>query len=135
MLKKIDHIAINVHQTKNIVKLFCENLGLSISFEELMPSIKEKIVFIPIGDTDIELCAPTSEDAPIMQDLKKHGSNYIDHIAFEVENLAATLKELKAKGIKSKLPEPISGARNTLIMFLDEATTDGFTIELVEKLD
>jgi methylmalonyl-CoA/ethylmalonyl-CoA epimerase len=75
---------------------------------------------------------PTSETSPVAQYLEKRGSG-IQHVALEVDNLAAWLAHLNSKGVELIDQEPRRGAHGTLIAFVHPRATGGVLIELVEE--
>ena len=133
MLVKIDHIAINVFNIEKAEKFYVEKLGLELKEVEIVDPAKVKVAFMPIGDTDVELVAPSSKDSPLNKSLKTKGP-CIDHICFEVDDLDEVIKSLSSKGVKLVNEKPKPGARNTRIVFLDPASCGGISIELAEKI-
>ena len=133
MLKKVDHIAINVFNVEEAAKFYVEMLGLELKDVEIINPNKVKVAFMPIGDTDVELVAPSAKDSPLNKSLETKGP-CIDHICFEVDDLDQTISFLSKKGVKLVDQKPKPGARNTRIVFLDPASCGGVSIELAEKI-
>ncbi|HPV14339.1 MAG TPA: methylmalonyl-CoA epimerase [Candidatus Cloacimonadota bacterium] len=131
MIKKVSHIGIAVKDLDAGIALY-EKLGLTLEGVEEVPSQKVKVAFFPVGDTRIELVAPTSEDSPVAKFIEKKGEG-VQHIAFAVEDLEAALKETEEKGINliDKTPRP--GAHKADIAFLHPKSTLGVLIELCKE--
>jgi len=89
---------------------------------------------LPIGETRIELLEPTSDDSPISKFLEKRGGG-IHHIAVEVEDIEATLRQLKAKGMRLIDETPRIGAENCLVAFVHPSAANGVLLELVQTPD
>jgi methylmalonyl-CoA epimerase len=85
-----------------------------------------------VGDTRIELLAPTSEESPIAKFIEKKGEG-IQHIAFAVEDLPEALKETEEDGIRLIDKEPRPGAHGADIAFLHPKSTGGVLIELCKE--
>jgi methylmalonyl-CoA epimerase len=86
---------------------------------------------LPIGESRIELLEPTSEDSPISKFLEKRGGG-IHHIALEVDDIEASLAQLKAKGMRLIDESPRVGAEGCLVAFVHPASANGVLIELVQ---
>ncbi|HRX76143.1 MAG TPA: hypothetical protein P5342_01690, partial [Candidatus Cloacimonadota bacterium] len=50
---------------------FYQKLGLVLEGTEEVPSQMVRVAFFPIGDTRIELLAPTSDESPIAKFIEK----------------------------------------------------------------
>ena len=65
--------------------------------------------------------------------LRQHGPG-IQHVAFEVEDLEAALKELSGRGVQTLGDAPVLGAGGMRIAFLDPQAFGGVLVELCEPL-
>ena len=131
MIKKVSHIGIAVKDLDEGIALY-QKLGLTLEGVEEVPSQMVKVAFFPVGDTRIELVAPTSEDSPVAKFIEKRGEG-VQHIAFAVDNLEDALKETEEKGIRliDKTPRP--GAHKADIAFLHPKSTLGVLMELCKE--
>ncbi len=129
MIRKIAHIGVAVKNVEEVEKLYSEILGLPIIGREVSPD--NKVSFIPLGDTAIELLESVKPDGAIARHIEKRGEG-IHHIAFQVDNIDKALEEMKAKGISLIDQKPRSGAHNSRIAFLHPKNTYGVLVELVE---
>jgi methylmalonyl-CoA/ethylmalonyl-CoA epimerase len=87
-----------------------------------------------LGDTLLELIAPTSDEAAFAKFLREKGPG-IHHIAYRVDDIVAALADLQARGVPliDKTPRP--GIHNTLVAFVHpKAGAQGVLIELVQHL-
>lgn len=131
MVKHISHIGIAVKDLDAGIA-FYEKLGLVLEGTEEVPSQMVKVAFFPVGDTRIELLAPTSDESPIAKFIEKRGEG-IQHIAFAVENLPEALKATEADGIRLIDKEPRPGAHGAEIAFLHPKSTGGVLIEFCQE--
>jgi methylmalonyl-CoA epimerase len=131
MIKHISHIGIAVKDLDEGIA-FYQKLGLTLEGTEEVASQMVKVAFFPVGDTRIELLAPTSEDSPIAKFIEKKGEG-IQHIAFAVEDLPEALKETEEDGIRLIDKEPRPGAHGADIAFLHPKSTGGVLIELCKE--
>jgi len=130
MLKKIDHTGIAVNSLTHAVK-FYKSLGIEPYAYEEVESQKVKVAFLKVGESNIELLEPTSDDSPIATFLQKKGEG-IHHICYEVEDLVSVLKSLKEEGIKLINEEPITGAHGKKVAFVHPKSANGVLTELAQ---
>jgi len=129
VIRKIAHIGVAVKNVEEVEKLYSEVLGLPITGREVSPD--NKVSFIPLGDTAIELLESVEPDGAIARHIEKRGEG-IHHIALEVDNIEKTLEELKAKGLALIDQKPRAGAHDSKIAFLHPKGTYGVLLELCE---
>ncbi len=63
--------------------------------------------------------------------MEKRG-NALHHVAFEVEDLAGYLTELREEGVRLVDDHPRPGGMGTMIAFIHPSEFDGLLVELVE---
>ncbi|MBN1686446.1 MAG: methylmalonyl-CoA epimerase [Spirochaetales bacterium] len=131
---KIDHIGVAVDGIEEAGQFWQQILGLAVTESETVESQQVTTGFIPVGDSEIELLESTMETGPIAKFIEKRGPG-IHHIAFEVDNLAQALEELKSAGIRLIDEQPRPGAGDKRIAFLHPKATGGVLVELCERVD
>jgi len=130
---KIDHVGVAVKNADAAIKLFEGLLGLKVQGSETVPEQKVRTVFLPVGETEVELLEATAPDSPIARFLEKRGEG-VQHIAFCVENIEEALAELEAKGVTLIDRQPRMGAGGKKIAFLHPRDTFGVLVELSEHI-
>lgn len=128
----IEHIGIAVKNLEESIKYYENILGLKCYSVEEVADQKVKTAFFMVGQTKLELLVSTAEDGPIAKYIEKKGEG-IHHIAFAVNKLADTLKEVEAKGIQLIDKQPRKGAEGLNIGFLHPKSTISVLTELCEK--
>ena len=98
-----------------------------------MPERHMAVAAARVGDTLLELIAPTSEEAAFAKFLRERGPG-IHHVAYRVDDIAAALAEVKARGVQLVDEQPRPGMHHTLTAFLHPKSTMGVLIELVQHL-
>ncbi len=131
MIKKISHIAVIVPDLDEAMKFWVEALGLELSHVEHVEDQAVDVGFLPVGESDIELLKPFTEDSGVAKFLQKKGPG-IHHICFEVDDINATLARLKQKGIQLINEEPTIGSGGKKIAFVHPKGTGGVLIELYQ---
>jgi methylmalonyl-CoA epimerase len=86
---------------------------------------------LPIGESRLELLEPVSEDSPISKFLEKRGGG-IHHIAVHVDDIEASLAQLKARGVRLIDENPRIGAEGCLVAFIHPSSANGVLLELVQ---
>jgi methylmalonyl-CoA/ethylmalonyl-CoA epimerase len=133
MIKNIDHIGIAVKDFKSANLLFETLLGVEKYKIEDVVSEKVSTSFFKVGETKVELLQALSDESPIAKFIEKRGEG-IHHIAFEVDDIYQSIKELKEKGFTLLNEEPKKGADNKLICFIHPKTANGVLVELCQSL-
>jgi len=129
MIQKIDHIGVAVSDLDEALKLYRDILGLKVEKTEDFGGMK--IAFIPIGDTEFELLQPTDPNGALAKFLEKRGEG-IQHIALRVDDVAKSLEELKAKGLRVIDEKPRPGAGGASIAFFHPKSTGGILLEICQ---
>ncbi len=129
---KIDHIGIAVNSIETGKRFWKDILGLDFEGSETVEEQKVTTAFFPVGDSEVELLESIDPDGPIARYLEKKGEG-IQHVAFRVDNIEASLKELKEKGIRLIDEKPRKGAGSAKIAFLHPKSTNGVLVELCER--
>lgn len=130
---KINHLGIATKGIDEALKFWGDALGLENVHTEIVEDQKVKVAMLPIGETRIELLEPTSEDSPITKFLEKRGGG-IHHIAVEVDDIEASLAQLKSQGMRLIDETPRVGAEGCLVAFVHPAASGGVLLELVQTL-
>ena len=132
MIKKIDHIAIAVSDLDAEIERYRDVLGMAFHGTEVVEDQKVKVAFFSVGDVHIELTAPTEADSPVGKFIEKRGTG-IHHIAYEVDDLEAQIRDFQGKDIRMIDKEPRVGAGNCQIAFAHPKSFSGVLVELKEK--
>lgn len=130
-IKKIDHIAIVVENLERALEVYRDALGMTVTDIREMPEQDVKMAFLPTGDSEIELLEPINPDSGIARYLAKRGEG-LHHICLEVDDIEATLADLKAKGAQLIDETPKQGAYGR-IAFIHPKGAHGVLVELVER--
>ena len=133
-IDRVDHIGIAVADLAAAKKFYTEVLGMKASGEEVVEEQKVKVCFIPSGDSELELLESTTPDGPIAKFIEKNGGrNGIQHVALRVDDIEATLADLKAKGVRMIDEKPRYGAGGSSIAFVHPKASGGILVELCQR--
>jgi len=130
-IKRIDHIAIVVESLDAALTVYRDVLGMTLSHVEIIREQDVKIGFLPGGDSEIELLEPLTPDSGIGRYLARRGEG-LHHICLEVDDIAAILAGLKARGVQLIDETPKRGAHGK-IAFIHPKSAHGVLVELIER--
>ncbi len=126
---KLNHLGIAVHDLDAATKIY-QTMGLYVEKIIDVPEQGVRVAFIPLGESTLELVQPTSPDSAIARFLEKNGEG-LHHLAIQVDDIKASLSELKAQEIQLINETPRRGAEGW-IAFLHPKSTGRVLIELVQ---
>jgi lactoylglutathione lyase/methylmalonyl-CoA/ethylmalonyl-CoA epimerase len=134
MVKKIDHIGILVKDLESSLKKYTSHLGLEVKeIEEVeVENASNRLAFLPVGDTNVELIQTTAQTGLLGDFLRERGEG-IHHIALEVEDIDKTFQELRSRGVEFLWDQIIKGAHGSRIAFFKPQEFNGVYIELVQR--
>jgi methylmalonyl-CoA epimerase len=132
--KRIDHVAIIVHDIQQALLFYRDTLGIMPSEIKEVPSEQVRIAFLPMGGpggSEIELLEPTTPDSTLARFLEQRGEG-LHHICLEVDDIEAALAEMQEKGAPVLDKQPRIAAQGRAI-FLHPRGAHGVLLELIEK--
>jgi len=129
-IKKFNHVAVAVSDIDGSLTFWRDALGLKLDHVEDVPSQKSMVAFLPVGDSELELVCPTSDDTGVAKFIAERGGG-IHHLCFEVDDIVGVLAELKAKGVRliNETPSELPGRK---MAFIHPKSTGGVLVELYE---
>jgi methylmalonyl-CoA epimerase len=129
-LTKINHIGIAVNNIDEALPFWTDGLGMKLHHVEEVMRQKSKVAFLPVGESDVELVAPTAEDSTMAKYLTDKGQG-MHHLCLETDNIDEMLADLKAKGIRLINETPIEEPGRKMA-FVHPKSTGGVLVELYE---
>ena len=106
-MPRFDHVAVQVSDMDAAISFYVEKLGFALVSRNMNEGDGEEYTYLSLGDLSFEL----------LRDLTKPGYQgpevehpYCPHLAIEVEDMAAAVRELEAAGVAiAKGPMRIEG--------------------------
>jgi methylmalonyl-CoA/ethylmalonyl-CoA epimerase len=129
---KINHIAVVVEDVQAALGFWHEALGIPLAQVEHNEGESVDIAFLPLGDGEIELIAPFTGDSGVAKYLAKKGAG-LHHLCIDVDDVAAVLDQLKARGVELINEEPRQRPDGTLYAFVHPKSTGGVLLELYQR--
>jgi methylmalonyl-CoA epimerase len=133
MIKRVHHIGIAVKNLKESTALYEMLLGVKAEIHEASSQRVTEACFKLGGGVEIDLLEPMGEDSAVAKFLEKRGEG-LHHIALEVADINAGLKEMEHKGVQLIDKTPRAGVAGQ-IGFLHPKSANGVLIELIEPKD
>jgi methylmalonyl-CoA epimerase len=130
-MKRVDHIAVAVHNLEEALAFWESSLGLVCLGIETVAEQGVRVAKLDTGNTHIELLEPLSAETPVGKFLAQKGPG-LHHICLSVADIKVELGELKGKQIKLIDQEPRIGAGGARIAFVHPKATGGVLMELSE---
>lgn len=121
---KLLHTRMRVSDLDQTIRFYTDVLGLEVMERKTSPR-GSQLAFLKVPNSEelIELTSfPPSGPVTVQEDLV--------HLAFQVENLEATMASLQAKGVRVT-DGPTQTSSGSRFIFID--APDGYEIELIER--
>lgn len=131
MLNRIYHLGYAVEDLDAATRFYRDNFGAEPKEPEVVEEQGIIATMFEVGESMIELVQPTRPDSPVGKFLAKRGEGF-HHVAFEVDDLEATLADLKSRGVELINETPRIGAGGTRMAFVHPNGAFGVLTELVE---
>lgn len=133
---KINHIALVVNDMAEGHEFWHEIMGLPAGKAYREEAQGVDVAFYPAGEEGspipaVELISPLDDDSGVAKYLAKKGAG-MHHLCFEVDDILATLAELKGKGIQLIDEEPRLNKKGIKVAFVHPKSTGGVLVEFYE---
>jgi methylmalonyl-CoA epimerase len=134
----LDHVGIAVSDLEEALAFYRDALGLDVQAPEEVGSQRVRAHFIPLAGTPqrgaaLELLEATAGDSPIARYVAKRGPG-LHHITLRVDDIAAALAQLKARGVRLVDETPRPGAHGSLVAFIHPSSAHGVLVELMQTV-
>lgn len=128
----VDHVGIACADLEAATKIYTEVLGLEVTNREEVKEQGVATVFIPCGETLLELLVDITENnnGPIGKYIAKNGPG-IQHIALRVDDIKAAIADMEAAGVKMIDKVARNGAGQMKIAFVHPKSA-GLLLELCQ---
>ncbi len=131
MFGRIDHIGVAVEDIDAALELYAKTFEMTIAHRETVEAQGVEAVLLDVGDGHVELMRPLAPDTPVGKFLGRKGPK-LHHVAYAVDDIDATLKQLAAAGLELIDSEARTGIRGSRVAFIQPRSTGGVLTEIVE---
>ena len=122
IFRSLDHLAIVVKDTEEALKIWRDKVGLKVLFSEDVNDNTIRLTHLDLGNTQLQLVEPLTEEHPLQDWLREHGSG-LHHFCFEVDDVQEAFEELPKQGLPTA-PAIHEGTQNRRALFLDRNATE-----------
>ena len=131
MFGLIDHIGVATDDLEASLALYEGSMKMPVAHRETVSEQGVEAILLDVGDCHVELLSPLGPDTPVGKFLERKGPG-LHHVAYRVEDIAATLTELSDAGVELIDSEPRTGIRDSRVAFLHPRSTGGVLTEIVQ---
>jgi methylmalonyl-CoA/ethylmalonyl-CoA epimerase len=131
VFSRIDHVGVAVAAIDPALELYRDAFRLEVAHREVVEEQGVEALLLDVGENHVELLAPLSADTPVGRFLERHGPG-LHHVAYQVEDIEATLRELRDSGMALIDEHPRTGIRGSRVAFMHPRATAGVLTEIVQ---
>ena len=134
MFSRIDHIGVAVEEIEPALELYRDSFELTVAHREVVRDQGVEAVLLDVGENHVELLAPLAPDTPVGRFLAKQGPG-LHHVAYQVQDIEATLEKLKQAGLALIDEQPRTGIRGSRVAFMHPRASAGVLTEIVQPAE
>lgn len=131
MFSRIDHIGVAVAEIEPALELYRDHFQMQVAHREVVEEQGVEAVLLDVGENHVELLAPLGADTPVGKFLARSGPG-LHHVAYQVQDIDATLGALKQAGMQMIDEQPRTGIRGSRVAFMHPRASAGVLTEIVE---
>jgi len=134
VFSRIDHIGVAVEEIEPALELYRDSFALTVAHREVVSDQGVEAVLLDVGENHVELLAPLAPDTPVGRFLAKQGPG-LHHVAYQVQDIEATLEKLKQAGLALIDEQPRTGIRGSRVAFMHPRASAGVLTEIVQPAE
>jgi methylmalonyl-CoA epimerase len=128
----IDHVGIAVADLESSVERYRRMLGVEPTHRETVADQGVEEVLFAVGSSYVQLLGSLGAETAVGRFLSSRGEG-VHHVAYRVDDVAATLAHLRDEGARLVDDTPRRGSRDTTIAFVHPKSMGGVLVELVQE--
>jgi methylmalonyl-CoA epimerase len=129
----IHHLGVAVADLDEAIETYRRLFGAELEHRDVVPDQGVEAASLRTGGSRVELLAPTVEDSPVGKFLARRGPG-MHHVAYEVDDIGASLAELAAAGAELIDAEPRRGLFGLQVAFVHPDSVHGVLTEVVSRV-
>jgi methylmalonyl-CoA/ethylmalonyl-CoA epimerase len=130
-LREVHHVAIAVADLDEALAEYRDTFGVTVDHRETVTEERVEVALLTVGGTRLQLMAPTDDDSWLVEFLDGQASG-INHLGFAVDDCAAAIESLAARGYELVDDAPQTGPAGSLTAYLHPPDQPGTLIQLVQ---
>jgi len=128
--RAIHHLGVAVDDLDEALSTYERLLGARLEQRETVEDQGVEAASVRVGESRVELLASLGEETPLGKFLAKRGPG-MHHVAYEVDDLSASLEELAGLGAELIDQQPRRGLFGLEVAFVHPDSVHGVLAELV----
>lgn len=129
---ELHHVAVAVPSIDAALSFYRDTLGFAFAGVRDVPDQQVRVAFLRAPNALIELVEPLDDRSGVARFLAERGKPALHHLCFAVDDLAATLDGLAARGVELIDRTPRAGAAGS-VAFLHPRASGGVLLELIDR--
>jgi methylmalonyl-CoA/ethylmalonyl-CoA epimerase len=129
-VRSVHHVAFAVADLDEALGTYQRLFGARVELRGRMDDQGVEAAYLRIGDGRVELVSALGEDTPVGRFLAKRGPG-MHHVAYQVADVAAALRSLRAEGAEVIDPEPRPGLGGHEVSFVHPDSVHGVLVEVI----
>jgi len=126
----IHHLGVAVTDLDEAVATYERLFGARLEHRDTVPDQGVEAASVRVGESRVELLSPLGDETPVGKFLAKRGPG-MHHVAYEVDDVRASLAELEAAGAELIDAEPRRGLFGLQVAFVHPDAVHGVLSEVV----
>ncbi len=131
-LRGIHHLGLAVRDLDEAVSTYERLFAAGVECRATVPDQGVEAASLLLGESRVELLAPTGDGTPVGRFLAKRGPG-MHHVAYEVDDVAVALTELVAAGAQLIDERPRHGLFGLEVAFVHPDAVHGVLTEVVAR--
>lgn len=129
-VRSVHHVAFAVTDLDEALETYQRLFGARVELRGRMDDQGVEAAYLRVGDGRVELVSALNDDTPVGRFLAKRGPG-MHHVAYEVADVAAALRSLRAEGVEVIDPEPRPGLGGHEVSFVHPDSVHGVLVEVI----
>jgi methylmalonyl-CoA epimerase len=130
--RAIHHLGVAVDDLDEALSTYQRLLGARLEHRETVEEQGVEAASVRVGESRVELLAALGDETPVGKFLAKRGPG-MHHVAYEVDDLPASLEELAGQGAELIDERPRRGLFGLEVAFVHPDSLHGVLAELVSS--
>jgi methylmalonyl-CoA/ethylmalonyl-CoA epimerase len=131
-VRGIHHLGVAVADLDEAIATYERLFGARVEYRDALAEQGVEAASLLLGDSRIELLAPTGEDTPVGRFLARRGPG-MHHLALESADVELTIRELAAAGAELIDQRPRRGLFGKEVAFVHPSSLHGVLTEVVSS--
>jgi methylmalonyl-CoA epimerase len=131
-VRGIHHLGVAVADLEEAIETYERLFGARLEHRDALAEQGVEAASVLVGESRVELLAPTGEDTPVGRFLARRGPG-MHHVALGTSDVEATIRELEAAGAELVDQRPRRGLFGLEVAFVHPSAVHGVLTEVVSS--